>query len=404
MFYKSQNKLNTNKYVIIMLKILLMCIINIIIIGYLYIRIKFQFWAIQPVFHLYDINHWLYTNKIIQPELPTINKYINFKNITTFNHKQLPDHIQEECSAFISNHYLRSKLVNYLPTEDDIFSYLSCSVGGSFVTTYRDYNVRENNLIGVITARPLFITFTGTSPLIVNYIDNLTVRKDRRKEGIAPQLIQTHHYNIRRQEKNVKICLFKREGDMTAIVPLTTYYTKGYNICDIRNLPFVRDKRYTIHRVKKNNFMYFKQLVKEALPKFECTINIELITLIELVLTSKILIYILLDNNTIPVCCYILRHTNCSVEGDIKCMDVIGTIHSSPRQDQFVEGFKTVCKRVETKYNIGRIMLETTGDTSTLVDVLQQYNIQVKAECPTAFFMYNYARYSIPPEKCFFIY
>lgn len=387
-----------------MIKILLICIINIIIIGYLYLRIKFQFWAIQPVFHIYDINHWLYTNKIIHPELPRINKYINFKNIHTYNHTQLPPNIREECASFISNNYLRSKLVNYLPSEEDIFSYLSCSVGGSFVTTYRDYNVRGNNLIGVITARPLFITFKGSSPLIVNYIDNLTVRKDRRKEGIAPQLIQTHHYNIRHQEKCVQICLFKREGDMTAIVPLTTYSTKGYNLCDIRNLPYVREKRYTIHRIKKNNFMYFKHLIKEAIQKFECTINIELITLIELVLTSKIIIYILLDNNTTPVCCYILRHTNCSVEGDIKCMDVIGTIQLSPSPETFVIGFKTVCKRVETKYNIGRIMLETTGDTSKIVEVLRRHNVEVKAECPTAFFMYNYARYSIPPEKCFFIY
>ena len=210
MFYKSQNKLNTNRSIIIMLKILVICLINVIIIGYLYIRIKFQFWSLQPVFHIYDINHWLCTNKIIQPQLPGINKYINFKNINTYNNKQLPSSIKEECAAFISDNYLRSKLVNYLPTEEDIFSYLSCSVGGSFVTTYRDYNKRENNLIGVITARPLFITFPGISPLMVNYIDNLTVRKDRRKEGIAPQLIQTHHYNIRHQEKNVKICLFNQ--------------------------------------------------------------------------------------------------------------------------------------------------------------------------------------------------
>lgn len=404
MSYKSQNKLNTNRSIIIMLKILLICIINVIIIGYLYIRIKFQFWALQPVFHIYDINHWLCTNKIIQPQLPGINKYINFKNINTYNNKQLPSSIKEECAAFISDNYLRSKLVNYLPTEEDIFSYLSCSVGGSFVTTYRDYNKRGNNLIGVITARPLFITFPGICPLTVNYIDNLTVRKDRRKEGIAPQLIQTHHYNIRHQEKNVKICLFKREGDMTAIVPLTTYSTKGYNLCDIRNLPYVRDKGHIIQRIKKNNFIYFKQLIKEALPKFECTINVELIALIELVLTSKIIIYILLDDNSKPVCCYILRNTNCSVEGDIKCMDMIGTINLSPTPDPFFSGFKTVCKRVETKYNIGRIILETTGDTFHIVKTLEQHHIPVKAECPTAFFLYNYARYSIPPEKCFFIY
>ena len=384
-------------------KIILSCILCVIIIGYLYIRIKFQFWAIQPVFHLYDINHWMCSNKIINPNLPLVNKYVNFKNIYTVNNKDISPSLRKQCASFIFDNYLRSTLVNYSPTEEDIFDYLSSTYGNSFISVYKDYHLSENNVIGVITARPLFITFKNRPHLMVNYIDNLTVRKDRRKEGIAPELIQTHHYNIRNSDTNVKICLFKREGDMTAIVPLTTYSTTGYNISDIRNIKTKRDHRYKIERIKNKNFMYFKNIIKDALSKFYCTINIELLTLIELVLTSKIIIYVILDD-TNPVCCYVLRNTHCSVEGDIKCMEVIGTINMSPYEEVFLEGFKTVCKRIELKYNIGRILLETTGDTHTLVEVLAKNDIEIKSNCPTAFFLYNYARYSVKPENCFFIY
>lgn len=385
-----------------MLRIILICIVNVIVIGYLYIRIKFQFWTIQPVFHLYDINHWLFTDKIINPRIPIINKYVNFTNIHTYNNKQLSAPIRKECATFICNNYLRSKMVNYSPSEEDIFSYLSCNVGNAFVTTYRDVQLKDNPLLGVITARPIFITFSGKSPLLVNYIDNLTVKKDKRKQGIAPQLIQTHHYHIRNQDHSVKVCLFKREGDMTAIVPLTTYDTVGYNLSDIHKLSFPEHKVH-IEKINNKNFMYFKDIIKETMSNYECTINIEIISIIELILKSKILIYILLDKDR-PVCCYILRNSSCSVECDIKCMELIGTINISNSDSTFLIGFKTVCRRIESKYNIGRILMETTGDTHTLVREITKYKIDIKSQCPTAFFLYNYAHYSIKPEKCFFLY
>lgn len=385
-----------------MLQILLIFIVNIIVIGYLYIRIKFKFWAIQPVFHLYDVNHWLFTDKIINPELPSINKYINFVNIHTYNNKQLPASIRKECATFICNNYLRSKMVNYSPSEEDIFAYLSCNVSNAFVSIYRDIRHKDKPLLAVITARPIFITFLDKSPLLVNYIDNLTVKKDNRKQGIAPQLIQTHHYNIRNQDPSVKVCLFKREGDMTAIVPLTTYDTIGYNLRDIHNLCY-HEPRVNIEKINKKNFMYFKDIIKESMPKYECTINIELVSVTELILTSKILIYILLDNAR-PVCCYILRNSSCTVECDIKCMELIGTINISNSDSIFFTGFKAVCRRIESKYNLGRILIETTGDTHTLINEITKCKIDIKSQCPTAFFLYNYAHYSIKPEKCFFLY
>jgi len=382
---------------------MLFCITTTILIGYIYIRLKFQFWSLQPVFHLYDIKHWIYTDRIINQDPPCINKYINFKNIETYNTTQLSTTLQKETAIFILNNYLRSKTVNYSPSEDDIFSYLSSNVGKSFVSIYRDRTIREQSILGVITARPLFVSFSGKSPLLVNYIDNLTVRKNARKQGIAPQLIQTHHYNIRNMEKNVNICLFKREGDMTAIVPLTTYNTIGYAISDIRNTTIVIDNYHTLEKINAKNFMYFKNIVKEAMYKYDCTINMDILTVTELVLKSKLIIYVLLDK-THPICCYILRNSLCTVEETIHCMDLIGSINMSASDTLFLNGLKKICKRIETKHNIGRILIESTGDSHRLIQELSKHNIKQQMKCPTAFFLYNYAHYSIPPEKCFFLY
>ena len=55
--------------------------ILLVILFYLYLRIKYKFWSIQPVFHFYDVYYWIYNVGIIRHELPEKNKYCNFKDI-----------------------------------------------------------------------------------------------------------------------------------------------------------------------------------------------------------------------------------------------------------------------------------------------------------------------------------
>ena len=63
------------------------------------------------------------------------------------------------------------------------------------------------------------------------YVDNLCVHKDMRNKGIAPKIIQTHEYIQRHKNKNICVSLFKREGNLTGIVPLTIYTTYQF-ICN----------------------------------------------------------------------------------------------------------------------------------------------------------------------------
>jgi hypothetical protein len=58
--------------------------ITVVILSvYIYIRLKFGFWAIQPVFHVYDVSYMINPPGIIDDKLPEKNKYTNFKNIET---------------------------------------------------------------------------------------------------------------------------------------------------------------------------------------------------------------------------------------------------------------------------------------------------------------------------------
>lgn len=378
----------------------LLFFIFLTILSFLYIRLRFAFWSIQPVFHIYDIKYWLLTDKIIDLELPRPNKYVKLLDIVTSDTKTLTNPEKKDVATFICNNFIRSSIAKYSPLEDDIFPYFNTNIGKSYISTFLD-NSYAKNIIGLIMSRQLFVTFSGKSSMPVNYIDNLVVRSDKRKEGIAPKLIQTHHYKIRHLNPSVNVCIFKREGDMTAIVPLTLYKTKDYNIVDIcRKRIKIVEK---VVKIDNNNFDYFKTIVKTSLSKFKCTINMDLLTLYELIMLSKIVVYVVVNGVT-PICCYVLRQTPFITEGCLTCLELIATINCAPFNDIFLSGFQTLCKREFKQQKIKRIIIEETGDTCCLVREIKKHDIICKSDCPTAFFLYNYAHYSVKPEHCFFIY
>ena len=210
-----------------MIKLILITLFLLLLLIFIFFKIKYQFWSIQPVFHIYDLHFWLFPNQIVNPSLPKINKFVKLMDVETFNIKNCPSKILTDSCLFIKENYLRSKYAEYLPNEDDIVSYLQTQNNNSFLSIYWDNPVTKSNIIGTITARPMYITFKNNNNknknFIVNYIDNLTVKKSLRKNGYAPRLIQTHHYHIRHLNLENNICLFKREGEMTAIIPLTTF-------------------------------------------------------------------------------------------------------------------------------------------------------------------------------------
>jgi hypothetical protein len=255
-------------------------------------------------------------------------------------------------------------------------------------------------LLGVITARPLWVTL-NTTVFKVHYIDHLTVDTDHRREGIAPKLIQTHHYHIRERDPTTKVCLFKREGDMTAIVPLVRFNISGYDLKDIIGLsntfPTLK-----VYRIDKHNFNDFKTFCKHISKRFHCCIHMDSLNVYDLVIQGKLIIYGVTNHFT-PMCFYVYRQLSCTMDYDKKCIELITTIKDTTNPI-FFKGFMSSCKRIMKKYNVSRVLIEETGDTCELIQRFKEYNITCKSICPSAFFLYNYACYSVKPQDCMILY
>lgn len=392
-----------------MLKYVLVSIIVILIVFKLFLKIKFPFWSMQPVFHIYDINHWIFTNKIINDELPKSNKYVKPLDIETYNVKNIPQDLAVKSASFIKEHYLRNKYAIYNPSYDEIFNYLATSTP-SFISVYskpkiiydNSNNIIDRDILGVITCRPLFITFKKSKiTLNVNYVDNLCVHKANRKQGIAPKLIQTHEYHIRRLNKNTKVCLFKREGDMTAIVPLTTYDTLTYNIDDFPKLK-VEYPSVKVLRITNNNISLFKDFIKHYATKFECVVNTEIVTISNLLKEENIIAYSLFEDHEL-FALYIFRNTP-SIVNDETGIECIATINNCPHNDTFYNGFCSVLRRIKRKYKKQVLWLENTADSNTIISHNQRHDVKHITSCPNAFFLYNYASYTYKNNSCLFLY
>ena len=94
-----------------MLLYLIAFIILCVITFFCYIRLKYRFWALQPVFHFYDLYYWFVSVGIIRIELPEKNRYTNFQDIVTKRVENVDKNEWKHLLTLIQLNYLK-KLIN----------------------------------------------------------------------------------------------------------------------------------------------------------------------------------------------------------------------------------------------------------------------------------------------------
>ena len=372
----------------------------IIFLIYIYIRLKFGFWAIQPVFHIYDIGYMLRTPGIINDYLPEKNKYTNFKNIDTIIFPELTSLQLQRFVNLIRVNYLQNKDNIFSPKLENIVPYFTGHNEKSFVSFYNEDNhmidlkngstITEKKEISVMTSRPIYVVINKgdkEAKFTAYYVDYLCVDKLHRKKGIAPQMIQTHHYNQRHINKNIVISIFKREDELTGIVPLCVYSTYGFSVTKWTK-PLDFSHQYKLIEINKQNFHFLFDFIKEYGKKFELVMNTELANIIELIKTKNIFIYaVIVDDNII--CCYFFRKSCIQIQKDMEVLSCFASI-SNTDDDIFIKGFKISFWRIAAENFFGFCAIEDISDNNIIID-----NIKIKTKplivSPTAYFFYNFA-------------
>ena len=381
----------------IIIGILLICLLLLII--KVYIKIKYPFWAIQPVYHIWNINYKLYNHSIINTTNFKYFKYLNFKNIKCFDFDKLSTHNLNIITYFIQNNYLNTKSIHYKPSSKNIIPYFNNSKY-STVCVYKS----NNNIIGCMFSRAITIIFNNSNKIniIANYIDFLCIHQQYRKQGYAPQIIQTHEYLLREKNKQIiQICLFKKEIQSHLIVPLTTYNTLSFYISDILN-NITLDYNQTIKTtlITANNLTLLYDYLNIINNKFKCYIIPPLTNLIELIKSKNYIIYITTYHNKLI---NIFIYKNSTVLYNKKlCIDLIAS--SFINNKFFIDSFYKTLNHIykNTEYKIINIE-EISMSKHITKHIYNNKNINIISKTPMMYYLYNYICNTILSSNCFIV-
>jgi len=386
--------------------------ILIIFLIYIYIRIKYGFWVIQPVFHVYDYGYMLHPPGIINDRLPEKNKYTNFKNVETIVYEQVSEIKLKRFINLIRLHYLRNKDNIFSPQSENIVPYFYGHNAKSFVTFYNEdefmidlkkgTTINDAKIIGAMTSRPTHVCINNgdeTANFDAYYIDYLCVDRLCRKKGIAQQIIQTHHYNQSHINKNIVVSIFKREDELTGIVPLCVYSTYGFNVSTWTK-PVHLEAMYNLVEINPQNFHFLFDFIKTNSSKFDITINTSISNIIELIKTKNIFVYVIIVDDNIT-CAYFYRKSCVQIEKGMEVLSCFASICCC-EHSIFVQGFKISFWKIASENLFGFAAIENISDNNIIIN-----NLILKTKpliiSPTAYFFYNFAYPTFKPEKVFII-
>jgi hypothetical protein len=386
----------------------------VIILIYIYIRVKYGFWVYQPVFHAYDIGYIFNPPGIIQHSLPEKNKYTNFKDIDTIVFSELSSIQKTRFINLIKVHYLRNKDNIFSPQQENIIPYFVGHNDKQFVSFfYNDKHmidlkkgtmITDRQIIGALTSRPLNVVINNDkknrdAKFRAYYVDYLCVDKLNRKKGIAPQLIQTHEYNQRHINKNIVVSLFKREDKLTGIVPLCVYSTYGFPV-DTWTKPIELTGQYKLLEINATNYRFVYDFISNNSYKFDIIINADMANILELIKTKNIFVYAVLCDEEI-LSCYFFRKSCVQIEKGLEVLSFFASICEC-EEDIFIQGFKISFWKIAAENFFGFAALENISHNNIIIN-----NIMLKTKpiiiSPTAYFFYNFAYPTFNSEKVLII-
>jgi len=398
-----------------MILYLLGFIIAIIVTFFLYIRLKYKFWALQPVFHFYDVYYWFINVGVIRKELPEKNKYVNLKKIRTKEFEEIDEVTKKQIVTLIRLNYLRNGENVFNPKKENIDAYFIGHNAKSFWSYFSEKEmlidnktgkiIEENKIIGVMTSRPLHVKINSIKDFSfdVYYVDYLCVNKDWRKKNIAPQLIQTHEYNQSYNNKKICVSLFKREEELTGIIPLTIYKTYCFPLKNELIHYNELDARIKLLTGDKLNIYYLYNFINEMEKKFDITIYSEISNIVELIESKNIFIKMLVIGGNIEAV-YIFRKTCTYIENEKEILSCICSINGNIlKNEEFIKGFKmSLWSIIKDNKNFKYVTIEDISENTCIINniCIKTYPIAIS---PMAYFFYNFAYNSFKSGKCVII-
>ena len=265
-------------------------IILILVVRYLYICIKYPFWAHMPVYHTYDYHNFFSRTSREMQLFPYKNKFSNAIQIKTISYYELNDTYIKYFAELLQCFYIPADDILYTLVEKDVKSRFSGHFDTPFLSFYNEKNyvstgkssekqfdILSTNVEiqlfpepkGCIASYPVHTFYHPMNEYrSANYLTYISVDRAYKSQNISRNLISTHDYNMRRYNPDVRIGLLKKDvGISEGVVPLLTFSTGLFQINvsktkqRVRNIVQVYRQNWdimmdTLHGLFKPNVLY----------------------------------------------------------------------------------------------------------------------------------------------------
>jgi len=253
-----------------MLQYLFIVVVVTMVIVFVVIKIKYPFWNLQPVFHTYDLWRYFYrTPFYIYKYRPIKTKWCDFAHISTEPFTECSPTLKKDLVNLLQCFFIPSDRILHLITLSDLENIMSGYNEPVYVSVFmeEELTLTEESTLPLplpsplpsplslalvpkqvvkacVFSKPVTLFYRPTlvepefteEPLY--YLDLLTVttrKNEEKRQKVTRNLIQTHEYNQRTLNPEIRATLLRKEVTLfDGVIPFIRFKTSTYHIRNIR--------------------------------------------------------------------------------------------------------------------------------------------------------------------------
>lgn len=373
--------------------IITIIIFLIIYVGYY--KILYRFWTSQPVFQRYQWYNWAFTNRVINPDRPDKNKYLNLSNIEIKPYDEFDKSNMRGIISLLNQNFIGNKIGENNYKEQTLLPFLTSHNSPSFVGIYKTLSylhdtksssiIHDNRITGIIFSRPLHMT-SNKIDTPINFIDTICIDKAHLDSDSEYELIQTLEYKRREKMSNMKISLYKTYNIERCIVPFIKTKTYFFDMRYWHKLIHRLPAGMRVLSINKTSIRLFINFLIEVKKKFECFIVPHITNLYSLISSGSYKVYVILQYKAI-VGAYIFKCSNKRFRNK-EVIECIGSIMTCEK-NVFIWGFVNSLREISKNIGSEGLLISNIAYNNLIIEnILLKYKPLFMRDL--SYFFYNF--------------
>ena len=389
---------------------ILFLLLLFVVIFWIYIKLQYPFWSLQPMFHQYDYFRKLQKSPFLVSTKVVSTKYLKTEQIQTFEYMKCDDKKINKFIDFIQCNYNDSDNILLLNDKKNYLAFFFDQKYPTLISFYQEkiktHQMENTIVLGCIVSR--FITLSFETIILPTYLfDYLCIHKsckEKHKQNIIYNLIQTHEHNQRKRIPTIYISLIKQKiKPLDGIIPLVTYHQLLFYLTKTTQ-PLSLPYQFTCNAINKKNSNLLIDFLEKSTTIFRFTAISNFMKILYLINNEEMYVYCLCKGSHV-FAYYFFKNSQKQYDhiGDV--LEFVGSYNNTRSSELFYQGFIYALNSLCLKTNFKILLFENISHNILLIDKISElYTLLLRENI--YYYLYNYIIPLTPLNKkeCFILF